>query len=110
MPIESLWAFVIALIILALGLSLKLAGALHSNKLLNKELDSLIKQIAALQKEHENIVSSPSELGETSAQELVEKYEKQIDNLLQKVAKLENPSHGRMLKQLEQEIDFFENQ
>lgn len=92
MPITALWSLVVGLILLALGLSLKLAHATHLLKLADKELDSFIKQITVLKEKHEKTVSGASQFQMTGAPKIIKEYEAQISLLAQKANERKKPT------------------
>ncbi len=88
MPITALWSLIVSLILLALGLSLKLANVSRLLKLADKELDGLIKQIAVLKEKHDETVSRTSQFQAAETKEVIQEYELQIDHLADKVVEL----------------------
>lgn len=96
MPLTALWSLIVALVMLAIGLSLKLANISHSLKLSDKELDSLIKQIALLKEKHEETVSRFSEFHEAETKKIIKEYTAQIDILIDKVVELKTPHQNTL--------------
>lgn len=92
MPITAMWSLIVSLILLALGLSLKLAHVSHLLKLADKELDSFIKQIAVLKEKHEKAVSRASQFQLAEVTKIIKEYEPQINLLTEKAAEVKKPT------------------
>jgi uncharacterized protein YoxC len=91
MPLTALWSLIVSLILLALGLSLKLAYVSHLLKLADKELDGFIKQIAVLKEKHEKTISRSSQFQLAEMPKIIEEYETQINILAKKADEVKKP-------------------
>lgn len=91
MPEYALWTLVVSLIILSLTLSFKVASISHSLKLMDKEIDSFIKEIATLKKKHNIEISSLSQLNDASMNKIIIKHNRELGILFNKISKLQKP-------------------
>jgi len=96
MPLSALWSLIISLILLALGLSLKLANTSHLLKLADKEIDSFIKQVNMLKDKYEETISGMSQLHKAEIAKVMITYEKSMDILIEQMNHYKS-SHGGLL-------------
>ena len=85
MPIEYLWVLVVSLIVLSIGVSLKLARALFSLKLMHKEFDRFIREIASINDKRQKTISSISKLRKTEIEKIINTYDNAIDKAINKI-------------------------
>lgn len=79
MPIYALWALVVSLAVLALGMAYKIAEISHGRDRSNDEALSLKSEIDTLKKTHDKEISNIKELHKRKVEELT----KEIDRLTQ---------------------------
>ena len=70
MPVSSLWSFIIALIVLALGFALKVAQLMHRLDDVQKKLASADSEFKSFQKQKEEEISNIKKLHDTRVKEL----------------------------------------
>ena len=93
MPTEALWALVISLVIYSLGVTYKFAFVSHSLKLADKEIDSLVKQVAWIKAHQDESISSLPKLDHAELNKILDEYRDQINNLNQIVLEMKTPTN-----------------
>lgn len=92
MPLYALWALVVGLVILSLGLSFKLSQSLFSFDLAKEEINRLVKELALIKNHQEESVSGLPKLDHTELNKILEEYRSQINNLNQIVLEMKTPT------------------
>ena len=92
MPTYALWSLVVALVILSLGLSFKLAQALFSFKLAKDEVNSLVEHVAWIKNHQAESVSSSSQLNHAEIDKIFQEYRNQINTLNEIILEMKTPN------------------
>jgi hypothetical protein len=93
MPIYAMWSLIVSLVLLALGLSLKIAHIKFFLKLTEKEIDSLVKQIALIKNRQEESVSGLTQFNNAEIEKILKEYRHQINILNEIILEMKTPTN-----------------
>jgi len=93
MPVESLWALIVALVILSLGLSFKFAEVRFSLQLAEKEINRLVEQVAWIKNHQPESISDSSQLNHAEINKIFQEYRNQINLLNEIILEMKTPTN-----------------
>ena len=91
MPEYALWTLIVSLITLSFVLSLKVASLSYSLKLMEKEINGFIEEIAMLKKKHDKETSTLSDLNDASMNKIIREHNKELEILFTKISEIQKP-------------------
>lgn len=93
MPPYAIWSLIVGLVLLALGLSLKLADVKFTLKRTEKDFDRVVKEIAFIKNHQDEAIPTLPQFNNTEVDKILNEYRNQINILNNIILDMKTPTH-----------------
>jgi len=94
MPIESLWALVVSLAMLAFGCAIQAATYAHRLKMADNELAAFFAKLDTLKKENDEKISNISQLHKAEVEKLQHSYSEAVEKAIESAFERTRPRNA----------------